>query len=416
MKPQGAAGVVTSAAPSRSAQRPLAGYRVLDLAGPSGLHCGKLLADMGAGVLRVEPPGGDPGRRLPPFVAGVPGPDRSLSFLHYHTNKRSITLNLATQDGRAILRELAKTADVVLETQRPGALDAQDLGYAALSAINPRIVVASITPFGQTGPWRDYQATDIAAFALGNTMALSGEPGESPLQAPGELAYGMTGAYAAYAISLALFHRLTSGRGQHVDASLHECAVHIAGYAIPNYSHTHVKPFRSSRKARGGDVYNLYRCQDGHVLLFILPFEQWKRMVEWLGNPPELTDPVFEDVVFRRSNNDLIYPHIAAFCAPFTKQELYDEGQRRRIGISPVNRPGEFLESQHVRERQMLAPVEHPTAGPYTYFGPGVRVNGVPPSADRPAPRIGEHNAAVYCGELGFTPAELQRLAAIGVI
>ncbi len=175
---------------------PLSGYRVLDLAGPLGFLCVKLMADMGADVVKIEPPSGDEARRIPPFKDDLPHSEKSLYFLHYNTNKRGITLDLDSRDGRSIFLELARSADVVVDTHRPGRMDELGLGYGELSAGNPGLILASITPFGQTGPWRDYKATDIVGLALSNLMVLTGEPGEPPLQAPGEIAYGMASTYA----------------------------------------------------------------------------------------------------------------------------------------------------------------------------------------------------------------------------
>src|SRR5262249_12948061 len=194
---------------------PLTGYRVLDLAGPLGFHCTKLIADMGADVVKIEPPGGDEARGIPPFKDDSPHPEKSLYFLHFNTNKRGITLDVEKRDGRAILLQLAKKADVVIETYRPAQREELRLGYQELSAVNPGLVHASITPFGETGPWRDYKANDMAGIALGNLLYLAGEPGEPPLQPPGEIAYGMASAHRALRGSVGLFHPLPNGRGQH---------------------------------------------------------------------------------------------------------------------------------------------------------------------------------------------------------
>ena len=183
---------------------PLTGYRVLDVAGPLGLHCTKLLADMGADVIKIEPPSGDESRRIPPFKDDVPHPEKSLYFLHFNTNKRSITLDIEKADGRAIFLELVRKADVVLETARPGRMDELRIGYSTLRAQNSGLVYAAITPFGQTGPWRDYKANDMAGIALGNLLYLAGEPGEAPLQPPGEIAYGMASTYGAFGVAVAL--------------------------------------------------------------------------------------------------------------------------------------------------------------------------------------------------------------------
>ncbi|MGZ8532903.1 MAG: CoA transferase, partial [Candidatus Binatia bacterium] len=177
---------------------PLTGYRVLDLGGPLSLHCTKLLADMGADVIKIEAPGGDESRRVPPFKDDQPHPEKSLYFLHFNTNKRGITLDVEKPDGRAILLELCKKADVIIETYRPARAKELALTYADLSAVNPKLIVASITPFGQNGPWKDYKANDMAGMALGNLLYLAGAPGEPPLQPPGEIAYGMASTYGAF--------------------------------------------------------------------------------------------------------------------------------------------------------------------------------------------------------------------------
>src|SRR6266550_670881 len=175
---------------------PLNGYRVLDLADEKGLPCTRFLADLGADVVKIERPGGDATRALPPFAQDNPHPERSLYFLHWNANKRGITLDLDTADGQTLFRELVREADAVVETSRPGTMESRGLGYAALAAINPRIVVTSITTFGQTGPYRDYNGDELIAFALGGVMALSGEPGGAPCVAPGDLGSGMASMYA----------------------------------------------------------------------------------------------------------------------------------------------------------------------------------------------------------------------------
>ncbi|HZD42373.1 MAG TPA: CoA transferase, partial [Terriglobales bacterium] len=264
---------------------PLTGYRILDLAGPLGFHCTKLLADMGADVVKIEPPAGDEARRSPPFKGDLPHPEKSLYFLHFNTNKRGITLDIEKPEGRSIFLELARKADVVLETFRPRRMDELGMGYEALQGQNPGLVYAAITPFGQTGPWRDYRANDMAGLALGNLLYLAGEPGEPPLQPPGEIAYGMASTYGAFATAVALYHRLESGKGQYIDVSMHECAGHIAGYFIPTYGYTGQKPARASRKGEETDLYDPYPTKNGYVRIFIIPVEQWRRLVDWMGRP-----------------------------------------------------------------------------------------------------------------------------------
>lgn len=394
---------------------PLSAYRVLDLAGPLALHCTKLLADMGADVIKIEPPAGDESRRMPPFKDDIPHPETSLYFVHFNTNKRGITLDVEKPDGRAILLELARKSDVIIETAFPGAMDDLGIGYTALRQQNRGIVYAAITPFGQTGPWRDYKANDMAGIALGNLLYLAGEPGEPPLQPPGEIAYGMASTYGAFAIAVALYHRLESGAGQYIDVSMHECAGHIAGYFIPNYGYTAAKPARASRKGEETDLYDPYPTKNGYARIFIIPVEQWRRLVDWMGRPESISGLEFEKMSYRRQHPDIVTKAIAEFCAKHTKEELYDEGQKRRIAVTPINTAGEFVEMEQTKARELFVDMHHPVIGPYKQFGVVPRLMETPGSIYRPAPLLGEHNREIY-RELGLTSDDLIALRAEGVI
>ena len=395
---------------------PLTGYRVLDLAGPLGFHCGKLLADMGADVIKIEPPGGDEARRVPPFKDDSPHPEKSLYFLHFNTNKRGITLDIEKPDGRAILLELARKADVLVESYRPAQRDELGLSYQELSAGNPDLVVASITPFSDASPWRDYKANDIASLALGNLLYLAGEPGEPPLQPPGEIAYGMASTYGAFGIAVALYHRLESARGQHIVVSMHECSGHIAGYFIPNYGYTGAKPARASRKGEETDLYDPYPTKNGYARIFIIPVEQWRRLVDWMGRPASISGPEFEKMAYRRKHPDIVVAAITEFCRRYTKEELYEEGQKRRIAVTPINTVGEFMNSEQVKTREAFIDMEHPVIGKYAHFGPVPRLSETPGRVTRTAPLIGEHNKEIYGGELGMSNDDLIALRASGVI
>ena len=402
---------------SETVNGPLTGYRVLDLAGPVGFHGVKLLADMGADVVKIEPPSGDPARLTPPFKDDLPHRERSLYFLHYHTNKRGVTLDLTQGDGREIFLQLARDAHVVVETMAPGRMDALGIGYQAVRSVNPGVVFTSVTPFGQTGPWRDYQGTDLVGLALGNTLAMSGEPNEPPVEAPGEIAYGMTGTYAALSVAIALYHRQLAGEGQYIDVSMHECAAHVAGYAIPLYSNNGLKPFRTSRKGEGVDLYDVFKASDGYIRFFIVQPQQWRRMVAWIGEPAEpISDPLFDDMEWRRENIDLVQSIIAAFAAQHTKRALYEEGQRRRIGVSSVDTPAEYVDSPHTQARGVFVPVQHPVVGDYLEYGPIPGLSATPGRITRPAPLLGQHNQEIYCGELGMSQQDLAALAAAGIV
>ncbi|HVO95975.1 MAG TPA: CoA transferase, partial [Terriglobales bacterium] len=281
---------------------------------------------------------------------------------------------------------------------------------------NRGLVYASITPFGQSGPWRDYKANDMAGIALGNLLYLAGEPGEPPLQPPGEIAYGMASTYGAFGISVALYHRLESGAGQYIDVSMHECGGHIAGYFIPNYGYTGDKPARASRKGEETDLYDPYLTKNGYARIFIIPVEQWRRLVDWMGRPESIAGPEFEKMSYRRQHPDIVTKAIAEFCAKHTKEELYDEGQKRRIAVTPINTAGEFIEMEQTKARGLFVDVDHPVVGKYKQFGVVPRLMETPGAIYRRAPLLGEHNKEIYVDELGMTNDDLVALRAEGVI
>jgi crotonobetainyl-CoA:carnitine CoA-transferase CaiB-like acyl-CoA transferase len=395
---------------------PLTGFRVLDLADEKGLVCTKFLADVGADVIKVERPGGDATRARPPFAGDLPGSERSLYFLHNNANKRGITLDLDSPDGQRIFRDLAKTADVVVETFPPGTMSHRGLGYDALAAINPGIVVTSITTFGQTGPHRDYRGGELVAFAVGGVMGLSGEPGGPPCMAPGDLSSGMASIHAVLATEAALFHRLGSSRGQHIDVSVAEGAAHVGGYLVPYYSYHHRKPVRVTHAHTSFELHDVYPCKDGHVRLFILTGDHWRRFLEWIGSPEELCDPIFEDQEVRRENRDLVDPHVREFCKRYTKQELYLEGQARHLAVSPMRTVAEFVESDQTQARGFFVDLDHPVVGKYRQVRAMHLYSESQPAIRWPAPLVGQHNEEILCGELGLSREDLVSLHAGGVI
>lgn len=395
---------------------PLAGTRVLDLTGPPGQLCVKMLADAGADVISVEPPGGSPARSRPPFIDGLSGPDSSLYFLHYNGNKRSITLNLAAPGGQYLFRRLIRTVDVLVETLPPGYLDDLGLTHESLRGENPGLVHTSITHFGRLGPYTDYQGSDMVCFALGGVMSQAGEPGSPPITAPGELAYALAGSYAAVGTNVALFRSLMSGRGQMVEVAVHEAAVHVAGYAVPIFSATGRKPFRQSWKQRLFDLYDVYPCRDGYARIFIMPRKHWRSLLDWLGNPDELGSELFEDQQLRWENSELIDPFVEGLTRRYDKVDLFEEGQRRGITVSPLNTPREFVENEQTEARGLFRKTTHREIGEYRQMGSMHRYSGLPDPPPAPAPTPGEHNREVYCEELGLMATDLPKLEEAGVI
>ncbi|HZH81755.1 MAG TPA: CoA transferase, partial [Phototrophicaceae bacterium] len=274
----------------------LAGLRVLDLTGRMGGYCGLLLANLGAEVILIESPEGDSMRREGPFRDDEPDPEKSLSFAAYHTNKNGIVLDLETGNGQETLQMLARGADVLLEDKPVRFLDRQHLGFSALRELNPKLILTSITGFGQSGPYRDFKAPSIVAFAMGGLMSVCGHPGRAPLMGPCDIAYHLASVHAAFGTLVALFNRRESGRGEHVEVSLQEVlAADPFLRLITRYSVTGEITARTGH-SQSTTVAETYQCRDGYARIFVNQADHWRRFLEWLGRPPELLDPKYEAV------------------------------------------------------------------------------------------------------------------------
>jgi benzylsuccinate CoA-transferase BbsE subunit len=403
---------------------PLAGLRVLEVAGPLGEYAGKLLADFGADVVLIEPPGGAARRGLGPFIDDRPGPERSLSFAYLHTSKRGITLDLDRGDGQAIASRLARTADVLLDgTGQAGLMNRRGLGYQALSAGNPRLVYTSVTPFGSDGPYADYQATDIILMAMGGLLSLGGYAGGEPVRAYGDQACLAAGQFAAVGTMLAVLAAEESGVGQFVDVSAQQSVVLAHENAVQFYDLEKV-----IRRRNGGDqrqaAVGIYPCQDGFVYLLATGLGLfWKELVAWLEaeeieGAADLRDPRWQADEFARSPEGK-----AEFAAIFarlamnrTKAELYAAAKLARLPLCPVNNPADLANSPQLAAREFFVTVEHPPTGRALRMpGAPARLAASPARIQRPAPGLGEHNREVL-GELGLTPDDAAHLAAAGAI
>jgi crotonobetainyl-CoA:carnitine CoA-transferase CaiB-like acyl-CoA transferase len=378
-----------SPSPREGLHAPFAGLRVIDMADGKGELCGRLLAHLGADVVRVEPPEGAPSRRLPPFA---PDGKTSLSFAYRNADKRGVTVDLTTADGRARLERLLASADVWIETHRPGFLASIGLAPAEVLARHPRLVVMSVTDFGQTGPYRHYAGTDMVGFAMGGMMYRAGIPERPPIVAPGALAYDATAITAAFAIAMALFQRLRTGRGQHLDCSVMESVANLADWSLPSFSQSG----GYQRRAGSGIVYPIYRCADGHVRLVVLSPREWRALRAWLGEPDVIKDPPWEQLIFRLANADVLQPLLIEFFRDKQKMDLAREGQRRGIAITPVLTPAEVLSNEHATARGTFVKA-HVAPGVQASVPAGFfEIDGVRHGLRRRAPALGEHNDEVF--------------------
>ena len=373
----------------------LSGLRVLDLTGRLGGYCGLLLANLGAEVVLIEPVDGDPMRREGPFKNAIADSEASLSFAAYHTNKQGVTLNLADQRGRETLRQLARHADVLIEDKPVGYLEQNGLGYAALHELNPALIVTSISGFGLSGPYRDFKAPSIVAFAMGGLMNLCGHPGRAPLMGPCDVADHLGSVHAAFATLVALFNRRATGQGEHVDVSLQDVLVADPFLRIlTRYSVTGEVPERTGH-SQSTTVAETYQCRDGYARIFVNQTDHWKRFVEWLGRPPELLDPKYETVQNRFPLRQIIDRLVEARTLNYDVKKFFDEFQGLRLAAAPINPPSGFLADEQTQHRGFVTEVDHAKLGRHGFSGDPYKFSESPWHIARGAPLLGEHQAGV---------------------
>lgn len=395
----------------------LKGLRVLELADVKGALCGKLLGDMGADVIKIEPPGGDPMRSLGPFYQGAPQRDRSLFFWFYNTSKRGTTLDIHKRPGQEIFQRLVAKVDVVLETFPPGMLASLGLGYEPLKQINPQLVLTSITPFGQTGPYKDCKTSDTVAEALGGMVYINGFPDEPPLRALGLQAYHSASFFAAIGTMSALWVREALGEGQWVDVSLQE-ATAASVEQVSAFYHQGLGIEERRGSLHWSRYFRVAKCKDGYVMHCALG--DWTSTVEWVkadGKEQDLGGKEWEDVWYRRANAEHMFDVLDEWAKDYTVAELMEGAQLRRIPYAMVRPPEALVDDPQLNARGFFPAVEHPELGQtFRYPGAPFFFTGSPWRISRRPPLLGEHNGEVYRGELGMSEEELAVLAADGVI
>jgi len=394
--------------------------RVLDLthyiAGP---YCTKLLADYGADVVKVEKPGeGDGARRMGPFLNDEPHIEKSGLFLHLNTNKKGVTLNLKTGRGVDILKELVEEADVLVESFAPRVMPGLGLDYDTLAAINPRLVMTSISNFGQTGPYRDYKATELVLSGMGPHMYVEGEPDREPLKYPGYKTQYLAGTNAAAATLGALFGSRATGQGQQVDVSIMEslCSPPEGAAALMGYEFSGRDAVRPGARRGGGYPWGVYPCKDGFVFIWGMVPMFWRRTVEWLGMPELLTDERFATGQARPYHRDDFEAIMLPWLAERTVEEVVESAQAKRLTTAPVYTIDEVLEDPHFKARGFFVEIEHPVVGRATYPGLPFRLPATVSVAQRPAPTLGQHNREVYVERLGHSDDEMVELHKEGVM
>lgn len=402
----------------------LSHLRVLDLADEKGVYCAKLLADMGADTIKVEPPGGDPTRRFGPFVDHDPHPERSLFFFQYNTNKRGITLNLEHAEGQRLFKALLKTADVVVESFSPGHLARLGCAYDDLRQVNPGIVMASITPFGQYGPHAHYQGSEMVAWAMSGYMAILGheDPELPPLNPPFFQCCHAASLYAAIGILAALHRRAFTGRGQHVDTSMQEAMTTMSESPNVFYTQNGVVLRRFWGYTGDPGFRRTFRCQDGYADIATGLFRpaSWPSFVEWMDSDGQAGD--LNDEQWLRRDHDMahlkhVFEQIEAWAKAHSGYELFHQGQKRRLEAAPINDIPAMMNDPHLHARSFFVEVEHPEQGrSFVYPGAPYDFQETPWRIRRRAPRLGEHNVEVYEQTLGLSRQQFLGLEENGVV
>ncbi len=407
----------------------LSPYRALDLTDEKAHYVGKLLGDLGADVIKIERPGGDPSRNIGPFFKDIPHPEKSLNWATNNTSKRGITLNIETADGQQIFRRLVGRADFVIESFAPGYMEKLGLGYENLKKLNPRVIMTCISPFGQSGPHRDLLATDLTSMAMGGLMYITGDPDRPPIRITIPQAGLLASAHAATGTMIAHYYRELTGHGQMVDVSIQEAVARTLFMEPMFWDFDHYLVRRYGRKIHRGKIFQteLWPCKDGQVTwrLFTGVFgKRTKSLVDWMneeGAAGVLKDVKdWEAVDFSQVTQELSdawEKAIADFFMQHTMKELHEEAQKRFIFLAPCYTPKEIAEDRQLAARDYWVKVEHPEWGTVvTYPGAPCKLELTPWRIFRRAPLIGEHNVEVFKGELGFSDSELVTLKEANVI
>jgi crotonobetainyl-CoA:carnitine CoA-transferase CaiB-like acyl-CoA transferase len=403
----------------------LSDIRVLDLSqGIAGPYCTKLLADYGAEVIKIEPPGeGDPARRLGPFPNDQPHPERSGLFLHLNTNKKSVTLDVSTNSGAAIVKKLLARIDVLVESYPPGRMAEWGLGYDDLKDTFPTLIYASITPFGQTGPYRDYRGNSIVAMALSTLMYGTGDPDKEPLTTGGTPADYLAGEQCWLGVLAALLYRDREGQGQRVDVSLAEAAACVDEYNAAMYAFAGAIRRRFYSRHIWSYPQDILPCKDGYVVVvpgaggFPSPrtFGSVSPMAILLENLELDQQPLFWSMQQRmlrwQEMDELLRPYLETH----TAKEIVEMAQALRMPFAYVLTVADMMEDEHLKARGFFVEAEHPEAGKLTYTGPPFRMSETPFRVGR-APLLGEYNEETLVGELGYEKEYLAKLREQGVI
>lgn len=384
----------------------------------AGPYSTKLLADLGAEVIKIEPPGaGDDARRRGPFLQDNPHPELSGLFLYLNTNKLGVTLDVTTNTGKNILIDLIKQTDIFVEDKPPALLEELGLTYEDLRKVNPKLVMTSITPFGQTGPYRDYKAYELNSYHAGGEGYLlptqSPDLSREPVKGGGLAGDCTCGLSAAIATLAAAYRMGATGLGQHIDVSKQDVLMTMALLEVAMFANMGIVRNRIERPLL---MPTPMECQDGYIMVSALTDREWGSVVEFMGNPAWAEDEKFSQWLSRHLSGDEINPHIREFVKQYEKEELFHQLQNKAIAAAPVNTAEDLVKSPQTEARGFFAEIDHPQAGKLKYPTAPYKFSRTPWKAERAAPLIGEHNEFVYCDRLGYDKRDLVAMKEAGII
>ena len=397
----------------------LNGVKVLEFGNLiSAPFCAKILGDLGAEVIKIEEPEiGDTSRKQEPFLKDIPGTERSGLYQYVNMNKLGITLNLETTTGKKIFGELLKTADIFVENNPPKRMKELGLDYKSVKEINPRIIMTSITPFGQTGPYKDYKGGELVATHLGGVGYLStreGDASKEPLKYPAHLFSFQAGLCAAGATLGYLYGQKITGEGTQIDVSEQESVIQNVNASIARYSYTG----QISRRTDVLDLapHHILPCKDGYIYASFVEEHQWRRFVEVMGHPDWADSELFANAQIRSQYWDALKPLMLEWTMEHTVEEIYRNSQEKGIPLGAVRNAAQVLEDKQMKAREFFVDIDRAKTGKLTFPVVPYRFSEIQREAPVAAPLLGQHNEEIYCKRMGYTRIDLDKLKEAGVI
>ena len=386
----------------------------------SAPYCTKLMADMGAEVIKIETPGiGDDSRNYGPFFNDVPDSEASGLFLYLNTNKLGVTLDLSQQTGREMLLKLLKDADILVTNHTPRFMKKLKLDFNSLKKVNPNLIMTTITPYGLTGPYKDWKAYDLNICALGGITNAIGTPDREPITPPLSQGGYQSGLISAIATLMALFARDMTGKGLQIDIGEVECwaTFHIGVAAQSFLEEGRVRRRSGNRALHRPFPDEVIACKDGSISIDLPQKRQWQRFLDLIGNPEWANDPIFEDRLKTADEYcDQADEYLKQWTMQHTKAEIFRMCQEKKVPCAPIRTMEEVVNDEHLKGRGYFVDIKHPKTGSLKYPGVGYKLSKTPFTARRPAPLLGEHNEEIYCRRLGLSKEELVALRRAEVI